>query len=74
MGRKAHLPLTDLQGIRDEMLRLYNRAKYKKIDAKLLGKLIYCLNSVSQIVKDIELVERLEILEEAKAELECVAA
>ncbi|MGE4193411.1 MAG: hypothetical protein AB7E51_08490 [Pseudodesulfovibrio sp.] len=69
MPRKRHKALDTLQGIRDEMLRLYQSAKAGKIDPKELGKFIYALNTVAQITKDVDVVDRLDRLEEAQAEL-----
>jgi hypothetical protein len=74
MARPKHKPLDTLEGLRDEMLRLYTKAKYGKIDPKELGKLIYALNTVSQLIREIDVVDRLDAIEEAQAALADVAA
>ncbi|BDQ36154.1 hypothetical protein SYK_05140 [Pseudodesulfovibrio nedwellii] len=74
MARPKHKSLDTLEGLRDEMLRLYLKAKSGKIEPKELGKLIYALNTVSQLIREIEVVDRLDKLEETQEMLNDVSA
>lgn len=74
MGRKAHKPLDTVEGVRDELIRLYKKAKKGDIEAKELGKLVFTLNSLTQHIEKADIIKRLDDIEEAQELLDSVAA
>ncbi len=74
MARPKHMPLDSIEGITEEMERIYLRCKAGKLDYRKYTKLVYGLNSLINARKDIDIVRRLEAVEEAQEILDDVAA